>query len=80
VTANYAGQYGQVQCAWPDLREECANLQHMKNSHEERIAQLEAQVGDAIMAIRRIDAINDNPACFNAEIDEVCRPFIRQGS
>ena len=30
--------------AIPDLREECANLQHMKAVHEERIAELEAEV------------------------------------
>lgn len=33
------------------------------------------QVEELTATIKRIDAINDNPACFNVEIDQVCRPF-----
>ena len=35
-----------------------------------RILELEA-------AIKRTDAINDNPACFNSEINEVCNKILR---
>jgi phosphoglycolate phosphatase-like HAD superfamily hydrolase len=34
-----------------------------------------SQVEKLTNTIKRIDAINDNPARFNVEIDEVCRPF-----
>ncbi len=30
-----------------------------------------------LAAIRRIDAINDNPACFNKEINDVCDKILR---
>lgn len=30
-----------------------------------------------LTAIKRIDAINDNPACYNAEINKVCDKILR---
>lgn len=29
------------------------------------------------LALKRIDAINDNPACFSKEINDLCDPILR---
>lgn len=42
----------------------------------EFVAPLREQFVKARAAFVRIDAINDNPARFDKEIDDLCRPFL----
>jgi hypothetical protein len=41
------------------------------------IRELEAENAKLLAAIKRIDAINDNPAWFNKEINDVCDGILR---
>jgi len=44
---------------------------------EAEIERLHAENAELLAAISRIDAINDNPACYNPEINEVCDKILR---
>jgi hypothetical protein len=44
------------------------------------IDQRDAEIERLRAALRRIDGINDNPACYNAEINEVLDRILRPGT
>jgi hypothetical protein len=61
-------------CMMPDGGDCCAGHATVcEDWHKQRrrIEALEA-------ALRRIDAINDNPAIFNKDIDDVCRAALER--
>jgi hypothetical protein len=43
----------------------------------DRLHAKENEIARLMAALIRIDAINDNPACFNAEINAVCDTILR---
>lgn len=46
-------------------------------AYEDDVAALRAEIEQLRAALVRIDAINDNPAVFNSEINALCDPILR---
>jgi len=53
---------------------------HFSKGVATNIEEAAAEIERLMAAITRIDAINDNPACFNSEINDVCGAILRPHS